>query len=43
MVQRFQSLAKNLVSYLFFTSSIDTVDSILSKGVYLQDIPTSSS
>lgn len=43
IVQWFQSLVKNSVSYLFFTSSIDTVDSMLNKGVYLQGISTSSS
>lgn len=43
IVQWFQSLGKKLVSYVYFTSSIDTVDSILHKGVYLQGIPTSSS
>lgn len=42
IVQWFQSLGKNLVSYLYiFTSSIDTVDNILNKGVYLQGIPAS--
>ena len=35
-------LGTNLASYLYFTSSIDTVDSILSKGFYLQGIPASS-
>ena len=43
IVQWFQLLGKKLVSYVYFTSSIDTVDSILHKGVYLQGIPTSSS